>query len=443
MTTPPRFFYGWIILAICFLTIVAGYVCRNTFSVFYPAIVEEFGWTRGNTALIYSINILVYGLVAPFAGSVADRFKPRYVLATGAVLMGVGMALCSLATAKYQFYLLYGVLAAIGLSVAGWVPMATLLTNWFVRRRAMVFGALGAGFGLSLIAAYTTQYVILSLGWRTAYLIIGIFVAVVIPPACVLFIRRTPADKGLFPDGMSASEYEEQTRRPVDRRPDARQETGDWTLARAVRSRTFWLLFLIWICIMGIVEQTVISQQVYFYLDAGYAPLTASIFFGTFGICLAIGNLFGSVSDKVGRDRLCVPSFALCLGFVCLLFLMKDVSTPWLPPLFAVGFGLSFGSLSCVLNATVADIFHGRHYGSIAGVITLGFAIGGSLSPWLAGYLYDVSGNHTSTYMVVVGAIIAAFLMYRRVAAPRMRQVHRHAPRPAGRHRVAHASRTV
>jgi MFS family permease len=78
----------------------------NTFSVFYPAIVGEFGWTRGTTSLIYSINVLVYGLVAPVAGGLADRFRPRYVLATGAHRYGVGMALCSLASQRWQFYLL-------------------------------------------------------------------------------------------------------------------------------------------------------------------------------------------------------------------------------------------------------------------------------------------------------------------------------------------------
>jgi len=132
-----KVFYGWGILAVGFLTIVGGYVCRNTFSVFYPAIVDEFGWGWGNTALIFSINILVYGLVAPFAGALADRFRPRYVLAAGAVLMRIGMAGCSLASERWQFYLLCGVVAAAGLRVAGWAPVATLIANWFVRRRAL------------------------------------------------------------------------------------------------------------------------------------------------------------------------------------------------------------------------------------------------------------------------------------------------------------------
>jgi len=425
MASSRKFYYGYVILAICFFTVVAGYICRNTFSVFYPAIVDEFGWTRGNTALIYSINVLVYGLVAPLAGGLADRFRPRYVLATGAVITGIGMALCSLASERWQFYLLYGVLAAIGLSIAGWVPVATLLTNWFVRRRALVFGVLGAGFGLSLISAYATQAVILSLGWRTAYLIIGLFVAIVIPPTCIHFIRRTPADKGLFPDGMSAAEAEVRPTQPADGRPGSKLRTKDWTLREALRARQFWLLFLIWICTMGLTEQTVISQQVYFYRDAGYSPMTAAVFYGVFGICLAAGNLLGSFSDGIRRDRLALPGFFVCLGFACLLFLMRDTTTPWLPPLFAVGFGISFGTLSCVLNATVADIFHGPNYGKIAGLITLGFAIGGCISPWLAGYLYDLTGGHTTSYIVVVAAIIASIVMYLLIAPwKEMRRQH-------------------
>ena len=87
-----RLFYGWIVLAVGFITLVGGFVCRNTFSVFYPVIVEQFGWTRGDTAIIFSISILVYGLIAPFAGALADRFKPRFVLAAGAIDSRAGLA---------------------------------------------------------------------------------------------------------------------------------------------------------------------------------------------------------------------------------------------------------------------------------------------------------------------------------------------------------------
>lgn len=425
MTTKRAFFYGWTILAVGFLTIVGGYICRNTFSVFYPAIVDEFGWTRGNTAIIFSINIMVYGIVAPFAGALADRFRPRYVLAAGAILMGIGMASCSLATAKWQFYLLYGVVAAIGLSVAGWAPVATLIANWFVRRRALAFGILGAGFGLSLIAAYFAQYVISSFGWRTAYVVIGLFIALLVAPICIILVRRTPADKGLFPEGMTAEEYAAEQTRTSEYRAASAWRKKDWTLRSAMRTRQFWLLFVIWIVSMGIVEQIAISHHVYFYLDVGYAPLTAATFFGIFGICFAAGNVVGAISDRIGRERFFIPACLVCAGFVSLYFVMKDTSTPWLPPVIASGFGLSFGSLCCVLNATLADLFQGAHYGRIAGTMIVGFAIGGTVSPWMAGYLHDVTGSYTITFAVLVVALVATAVMMWFVAPRRLNPIRR------------------
>lgn len=422
---PPerRFTIGWIVLAVGFLTIVGGYVCRNTFSVFYPAIVEEFGWTRGNTATIFSLNILVYGLVSPFAGALADRFRPRYVLATGAILSGTGVALCSLATEMWQFYLLYGVLAAVGLSVAGWAPVATVISNWFVRRRALAFGILGAGFGTSVIAASMAQYLISFFGWRTAYVVIGLVIAALVAPACIIFIRRTPADRGLFPDGMTRDEAEADALRKAEYRAASTWRARDWTLRSAMRTRQFWLLFAIWLVSMGIVEQIGISHHVYFYIDAGYSPLASATFFSIFGICFALGNVSGAISDRIGRERFFIPASLLCAGFVSLYFLMRDTSTPWLPPIIAAGFGWTFGSLCCVLNATLADLFQGKHYGSIAGSMIVGFAVGGTISPWAAGHLQDVTGSYTITYGVLVASLIATATMFWFVAPRKLNPI--------------------
>jgi len=407
-----RFFYGWIVLAVGFITLVGGFVCRNTFSVFYPVIVEQFGWTRGDTAIIFSISILVYGLIAPFAGALADRFKPRFVLAAGAILAGTGMACCSFASERWQFYLLYGVIAATGLSIAGFAPVATVVANWFYRRRALAFGVLGAGVGFSVIFSYVAQYLIIAFGWRSAYAVIGISISLLVAPICIAFVRRTPAEKGLFPDGMSSDEAAAIQERSTGVRAISAWRNREWTVGTAMRTRQFWLLFLIWVVCMGIVEQIAISHHVYFYLDAGYAPLTAATYFSVFGICFALGNVAGAISDRVGRERFFFPAFLLCTGFVSLYLVMKDTSTPWLPPLISSGFGLTFGSLCCVLNATVADLFQGRHYGRIAGCMIFGFGVGGTVSPWMAGYLHDLTGTYTITYFVLIAALIATAAMF-------------------------------
>jgi len=425
MAKKRKLYYGWVILGIGFLTIFGGYVCRNTFSVFYPAIVNEFGWTRGNTALIFSINVLVYGLFSPVAGALADRFRTRYVLAAGALLMGAGMALCSIASANWQFYILYGVVAAIGLSVAGWAPVATLIANWFVRRRALAFGILGAGFGMSLVSASAVQSVISSFGWRPAYVAVGLFAVLLIVPISLIFVRRTPAEKGLLPDGMTPEQVQADSVREAENEAKSEWHKNEWTLRSAARTRQFWLLFLIFVFSVGIVEQLAVSHLVYFYLEVGYDPMAAATFYSIFGVCFAIGNVVGALSDRIGRERFFIPACLVCTAFASLLFLMKDTSASWLPPLIATGFGVSFGSLPCVLNATLADLFHGKHYGKISGTMLVGFAVGGTLSPWLAGYMYDMTGNYTGTYITLVVALLATAIMMWFVAPRKVSPVGR------------------
>ena len=159
-------------------------------------------------------------------------------------------------------------------------------------------------------------------------------------------------------------------------------------------------MFLMSMTAMGIVEQLAISHQVYFYMDVGYDALTATKFYGLFGMSFAAGNLIGAVSDRTSRERFFIPTAIVCAVFVSLFLALRDTSSLWLPPLVAVGFGITFGTFPCVLNATLADLFHGRHYGRIAGMMILAFALGGTIGPWLSGHLHDTTGNYTGTYVI-------------------------------------------
>jgi MFS family permease len=183
---------GWSVLVVAFLVMAFGFALRNSFSVFYPAIVEDYGWTRGNTAMMFSLSILVYGLFSPVAGSLVDRFKPQYLVAGGALALGGGFALCGLGTAEWQFYLLFGVLAAVGVSFVGVTVLGAVVTPWFPHHRGMVFGVLAAGFGVSLVSASVVQYLISTQGWRNAYFITGLSFAAVMTPLVLLFLRRVP-----------------------------------------------------------------------------------------------------------------------------------------------------------------------------------------------------------------------------------------------------------
>ena len=369
---------------------------------------------------MFSISILVYGLMAPLVGSLVDRFEPRLVLALGACVMGGGISLCSLATAQWQFYLLYGVMVAMGLSITGWTPLTTIVSNWFVRKRGLVFGILSAGFGMSLMSASVAQLLISSFGWQTSYLIIGVFSTAVIVPLCTILIRRHPRDKGLVPDGMPRASVKLQDPHEPQMATSAEGNWSvtSWTLSRAAKTRQFWLLILISFLHQGFAEQVAIAHQIYFFRDAGYGPMQAATIYSVFGVAFVVGNLCSSLSDSLGREKVYIPSCLIGSAAIGLLFLIRDASHPWMSFLSAICLGLGLGTAVPVFYAAVADLFHGRYFGAIQGSMILGFSLGGALSPWLAGFLHDKAGNYTATFIIVLASlIISAVLMW--LAAPR------------------------
>lgn len=420
MIAKPKLFYGWIVLAVALITMVLGYTVRNSFSVFYPAIVEEFGWGRGSTALMFSFTILVYGFVAPVAGGLVDRFGPRLVLPVGACIMGGGLALCSLARTQWHFYLLYGVIVAIGLSMAGWTPLSAMISNWFVRKRGLAFGIMSAGFGASMLSAPVAQLLIISLGWQIAYVIIGLISTAIIVPLCAYFVRRSPKEKGLLPDGMLKTSHESQTLDELvgPATLEGKWTSTTWTLTRALKTYRLWLLFFIAFCLLGLTEQAVIAHLVYFFRDAGYEPMQAATFFSVFGAMYIVGKLGSSLSDFWGREKVFLASCLISAGVIPLLFFLDDTSQLWVPLLFATCFGLGLGPTAPLFLSTVADLFQGRYFGSIQGFIMIGFSLGGAVSPWLAGFLYDKNGDYFATFLMLLGSLVAsAVLMW--VIAPR------------------------
>ncbi|MFW6150378.1 MAG: MFS transporter [Chloroflexota bacterium] len=409
----PSFFYGWVILGVALLVMAVGYAMRNTFSVFYPVLVEEFAWERGSTALMFSINIVVYGMAAPMAGALVDRFDPRLVLSAAACMMGGAIALCSQATEQWQFYLLYGVVMAVGLSMAGVTPLNAILAKWFVRKRGLVFGILNLGFGISLLVAPAAQSLISGFGRQRAYLTIGLLAIAILVPIVVMLMRRNPADKGLFPDGASGPPPPRATTSAQASAAHSRWARTEWTLSRALRTYQFWLLFVADFCLMGVAQQVVIAHEVYFLRDVGFEPMVAATIYSLFGICMLGGYLCGTLSDRVGREILFIPGCLVSAGGASLFFLITDASHLWLGLLASGTCGFGLGVAVTPFFATIADLFHGKHFGAIMGMITFGFSLGGAFSPWLAGYLHDLTGSYTGAFMVLVGALVLdALLMW-------------------------------
>ncbi len=412
----------WSVLGIAFLVMAFGFALRNSFSVFYPAIVEDFGWTRGNTAAMFSLSILVYGLLSPAVGSLVDRFKPQLVVALGILILGAGFALCGLSTREWHFYLLFGVVVAIGISMIGITPLGAIVTPWFTRNRGLVFAVLAAGFGTSLVAASGAQHLISTYGWQNAYVIGGLSFVVVMVPLVLMFIRRAPLAETTPVEDASGTAAE----MPQNEAEVTAWRSEPWTLRRAAKTHQFWMLWVAGFCQIGIAEKIAIAHQVYFFRDAGYSPMAAATVYSVFGIVFVMGNLASSVSDRLGRERVYLPACALSVASAGLLFIIQDASQPWMAYTFAVSFGFGLGVLPPVLFATVADLFHGKSYGAIQGMMVLGISTGGAISPWLSGYLYDITGSYTPMLVILVGALLLCGLLLFAARPSQLNPVHHH-----------------
>jgi MFS family permease len=163
------FFYGWVIVAVTFVTMAIGVTARTSFSLLFPPIVEEFGWERGATAGAFSFGFLVSGVLSPLIGRMMDRFGPRAVMELGVVLMASGLLLAPLTTQIWHLYLTIGMLVGGGSICLGYSGQSLFLPNWFVRKRGLAIGIAFAGVGIgSIIMLPLVQLVIERTGWRTA-----------------------------------------------------------------------------------------------------------------------------------------------------------------------------------------------------------------------------------------------------------------------------------
>src|SRR3954453_9991806 len=198
------FFYGWVIVAVTFVTMAIGGNARTAFSLLFPPIIDEFGWERGVTAGAFSFGFLVSGALSPMIGRMMDRAGPRAEMELGVALMSGGLLLAPLATQPWHLYLTIGVLVGGGSVCLGYSGQALFLPNWFLRRRGLAIGLAFAGVGIGSVTVLPwVQAMVERTGWRTACTAVGLVVLVVLVPINLL-LRKRPQDMGLLPDGDPA-----------------------------------------------------------------------------------------------------------------------------------------------------------------------------------------------------------------------------------------------
>ncbi|HUD85923.1 MAG TPA: MFS transporter [Xanthobacteraceae bacterium] len=395
------FFYGWIVVSVTFVTMAIGVNARTTFSLFFPPIIDEFGWERGVTAGAFSFGFVVSAAVSPLIGRLMDRSGPRAVMELGVALMAGGLLLAPLTTQPWHLYLTIGVLVGAGSICLGYSGQSLFLPNWFNRRRGLAMGLAFAGVGIGSVTLLPwVQHMIEQTGWRTASTAMGLVVLVVLAPINLL-LRKRPEDIGLEPDGDAAPMAT--SIKPVSNIVDPDWAGIDWTLKRALGTARFWWIALGYFGALYIWYAVQVHQTKYL-LDVGFSPNVAVWALGAVSLLGIPGQiLLGHLSDRLGREWVWATA---CMGFaICFAALIALGYFPALILVYVMVFAqgaLGYG-LTSIMGAIVAEIFQGRHYGSIFGCIMVAALAGGAAGPWITGILHDLSGNYTAAFVIGIG----------------------------------------
>lgn len=402
---PGRIFYGWIIVGLAFWFLALAYGIWYSFSVFFVALLQEFGWPRADTAGAFSVFVVVHGIAGIVTGGLTDRLGPKAVVAGGGIILAASLVGSSFIAAPWQLYLFFGVGAAIGVGSIGWVPCVTLIQRWFRQRLGAAIGVASAGIGVGILAtAPALQALINAIGWRGAFVVLAAMI-VVVPPLALLFLRSRPEEIGQQPDGAPprAGAQRSDDARVVDRAWASRP----WSVHSALRTWRFWLM-IVSFGSSSFTTSLVFVHQVALLTDAGHDALLAASVVGLMGVVSAVGKIaWGFAADRLGREVVAALGAACMLAGLGLLALADRVVAAWFVVAYGVIFALGY-SVSAVITPTVtADIFGGRNFGSIYGTIQLGSGLGSASGAWLAGFIFD----HTGSYQLALAVAALASIL--------------------------------
>ena len=405
----PKFFYGYVILALCFANMVVMRGVNGAFGVYYIALLEEFSWSRSDGASIAAINFVVYALASPVVGLAFDRLGPRLLMPLGAALVGIGLLLSSLSESLLGLYFSYGIVTALGQGALSFVGHNALISFWFVRRRATAIGIASMGQGVgALVMVPMTQLLISYFGWRWTYVVTGGILLLLLVPANALFQRRNPEEVGQFPDGDTSPSSA--TTGHHGHHSAKTNGQRDWTLGEAARSFPFWCITVGHLA-LGTALFMINTHAIAHFVAVGYEKLAASLYFGFIGfIRMGATIIWGSLSDRLGRSQAYgIATTVTALGVACMIA-MTFGAPLWLVYLTIALYGIGQSAGNPTYGAVIGDIFSGPKIGLIFGFLEISFGLGSAFGSWIGGYLFDATGSYAWSFALCLACFVISGL---------------------------------
>jgi MFS transporter, OFA family, oxalate/formate antiporter len=356
--------YGWVVVAAAFTLMFVGFSAAYSFAAFFGAFEAEFGASRGDIALVFSLAAFVWFLSGAPAGVLADRYGVRRVALAGVACIAAALWIAAQARSLGVLYATYSIGLGLGVGLT-YVPSIGAVQPWFKANRALASGLAVAGIGAGNVAGpLIAVWWIEAFGWRGACLAFALSAALL--------------------GGLAAALIKEAEHRRIGTQEGIR-------LSAAVKTAPFWLLFasLMLSCIGLFVPMVHLGP---YAVDAGHSAAQGVTLVSLIGLGSLVGRFaIGGPADRLGR----IPSLAaMYAGLGAMFVLWWVASAYWMLALFALVFGVCYGAYVALLPTIVMDLYGPRSVTGIIGCLYTGCGIGTLLGPWLAGVAYDAWGSY-------------------------------------------------
>ena len=385
---------AWVVVWATFVCLAVIFGVSYSFAAFFENFAKEFAAQRADVSWIFGLCGLVYFVLGAGGGMLADRWGPRMVCMTGMVFIAMGLFLTSLAQSLATVYLSYGLLVGLGIALV-YTPSIACVQPWFNKRRGLASGIASAGVGAgTLILPVVVSYLLIEVNWREALQMMSAGVLLIGLTAGFL-LKRAPNLSG-------------NTSGPLP----------GLTLSATLKTPSFKWLY------MG----TLLGAPVMFVpfahisaaaRDAGVPDAQAVGLVGLIGIGSLVGRFaIGWLADRMGR----IKTLMLMQGLMGLSYLVwAGAQDPWMFAVFALWFGLSYGSIVSLLPAICMDLFGGRAVSAIIGTLYTGAALGNLLGPVLAGQVFDMTQSYALVIWITLGiSAMATYSCWRILKYPKL-----------------------
>jgi len=413
MQAGKRVFFGWYVVVSCFVTLFlttgAGFF---TFSVFMIPLENSFHASRTAITAVSSITALVAGFATPGVGVLLHSWGPRKVIGFGAAITGGAFLLMSTATALSHLYLLASLLGC-GLAATTIIPNQTLVAHWFVRKRGTAMGIVMIGTALGgVVFAPLSHDLIEAFDWRTAYVVFGVAIPVVVIPLAIFVVRPSPESIGLRPDGDS----DEQSEAGSNFAESPAEDSTGSTVAEAVRTGSFWHLFLVrFFMVMGTatiaahIVPIVVASELGVLEGEETAMMMGSRAIRDFLIVSIAGKLLGGyAAERLPKRPVLIIQFVFMILAAGILFALGDLVALYL---FVLLYGFGNGG-AVVYPLVVAERFGVKSFSKILGIMGIPLTLGAAVGQMGAARIFDATDSYVGVFvgLMLVNGICAALV---------------------------------